>query len=171
MRSAFSRVTWNTGSSLPGDELMTRSTSEVAANCSSASSRSRVASLGPIRALTLHRLSASTASLHVAPLGGSRRRSILCKSYPSRGKTGGKGCRHDPVNVRLKCRRSADRCLWPLWVIRDVANQRPVRTNVRFTPESGHSRLSLECPLSAKSGHRAASLDYVVGARCPWDPL
>ena len=27
----------------------------------------RVASLGPIRALTLHRLSASTASLHVAP--------------------------------------------------------------------------------------------------------
>src|SRR5262245_53642178 len=30
----------------------------------------RVASLGPIHALTLHRLSASTTSLHVAPFGG-----------------------------------------------------------------------------------------------------
>jgi hypothetical protein len=25
---------------------------------------------------------------------------------------------------------------------------------VRFTPKSGHSRLTLECPLSANSGHR-----------------
>jgi hypothetical protein len=32
----------------------------------------------------------------------------------------------------------------------DVADALP---NVRFTPESGHHRASLACPLSANSGH------------------
>lgn len=40
-RVAFSNIASNTGSSSPGDELMTRNTSAVAACCSSASSRSR----------------------------------------------------------------------------------------------------------------------------------
>ena len=35
MRVAFSSIAWNTGSSSPGDELMTRSTSDVAVCCSS----------------------------------------------------------------------------------------------------------------------------------------
>ena len=35
MRVAFSSMAWNTGSSSPGDELMTRSTSAVAVCCSS----------------------------------------------------------------------------------------------------------------------------------------
>jgi hypothetical protein len=42
MRSAFSSIAWNTGSKLPGNELMTCSTSDVGESCSSASSRSRV---------------------------------------------------------------------------------------------------------------------------------
>ena len=37
MRVAFSSMAWNTGSSSPGELLMTRSTSEVAVCCSSAS--------------------------------------------------------------------------------------------------------------------------------------
>src|SRR6516165_10467575 len=42
MRAAFDRMAWNTGSKLPGEELMTCRTSEVAESCSSASSRSRL---------------------------------------------------------------------------------------------------------------------------------
>ena len=34
MRVAFSSIAWNTGSKSPGDELMTRSTSDVAVCCS-----------------------------------------------------------------------------------------------------------------------------------------
>ena len=34
MRAAFANMVWNTGSSSPGDELITRSTSEVAVCCS-----------------------------------------------------------------------------------------------------------------------------------------
>jgi hypothetical protein len=44
MRTAFSNMAWNTGSSSPGELEMTRSTSEVAVCCSSALSRSRVRS-------------------------------------------------------------------------------------------------------------------------------
>jgi hypothetical protein len=39
---AFSSMAWNTGSNSPGDELMTRSTSDVAFCCSSDSLSSRV---------------------------------------------------------------------------------------------------------------------------------
>ena len=42
MRVAFSSMAWNTGSSSPGDELMTFSTSDVAVCCSSNSVRSSV---------------------------------------------------------------------------------------------------------------------------------
>src|SRR3974377_2140441 len=38
---AFSSIEWKTGFNSPGDELMTRSTSDVAVCCSNASSRSR----------------------------------------------------------------------------------------------------------------------------------
>jgi hypothetical protein len=41
MRTAFSSIAANTGCKSPGDELMTRSTSEIAARCSRASSISR----------------------------------------------------------------------------------------------------------------------------------
>jgi hypothetical protein len=41
MRVAFSSILLNTGSSSPGDELMTCNTSEVAVCCSSASANSR----------------------------------------------------------------------------------------------------------------------------------
>ena len=88
---------------------MTFSTAAVAVCCSRASLNSRVRvstcfwrsapdtcavgalrAWGLIRALPLYRLSTSTASLHVAPFGGSRRCSILCKSQLSRhGMTGG----------------------------------------------------------------------------------
>jgi hypothetical protein len=34
MRTAFSSMAWNTGSSSPGDELMTLKTSDVAVCCS-----------------------------------------------------------------------------------------------------------------------------------------
>ena len=44
MRVAFSSIAWNTGSSSPGDELMTRNTSAVAVCCSSDSVSSRVRS-------------------------------------------------------------------------------------------------------------------------------
>ena len=42
---------------------------------------------------------------------------------------------------------------------------------VRFTPESRHSALQMECPLSANSGHRAVSFNASVllqfaGQRC-----
>src|SRR5215813_4726314 len=42
MRTAFSSMAWNTGSNSPGELEMTRSTSEVAVCCSSASVSSRV---------------------------------------------------------------------------------------------------------------------------------
>src|SRR5262245_7781316 len=42
MRMAFSNMAWNTGSRSAGEELMTLSTSAVAACCSSASASSRV---------------------------------------------------------------------------------------------------------------------------------
>jgi hypothetical protein len=42
IRVAFSRIAWNTGSSSPGELEITRSTSEVAVCCSSASDNSRV---------------------------------------------------------------------------------------------------------------------------------
>ena len=42
MRVAFASMAWNTGSSSPGELLMTCSTSEVAVCCSSASESSRV---------------------------------------------------------------------------------------------------------------------------------
>ena len=42
MRVAFSSIAWNTGSSSPGELLMTCNTSEVAVCCSSASLRSSV---------------------------------------------------------------------------------------------------------------------------------
>ena len=42
MRVAFASMVWNTGSSSPGELLMTCSTSEVAVCCSSASDSSRV---------------------------------------------------------------------------------------------------------------------------------
>ena len=86
MRTAFASIASNTGSSSPGELLMTCSTSDVAASCSSASSRScfrrsncsaesavDACVVGPLRTLgcvSLHRLSSSTASLHVAPLRG-----------------------------------------------------------------------------------------------------
>ena len=44
MRVAFSSIAWKTGSSSPGELLMTSSTSAVAVCCASASSRSRVSS-------------------------------------------------------------------------------------------------------------------------------
>jgi hypothetical protein len=37
-------------------------------------------------------------------------------------------------------------------------------SDIRFTPESGHWLSVSGCPLCAKSGHRAASLDHLVGA-------
>ena len=42
MRTAFSNMVWNTGSSAPGELEMTWRTSEVAVCCSSASESSRV---------------------------------------------------------------------------------------------------------------------------------
>ena len=33
---------------------------------------------------------------------------------------------------------------------------------IRFTPESGHRPVVLECPLSANSGHQPASFDYFI---------
>ena len=35
--------------------------------------------------------------------------------------------------------------------------------HVRFTPKSGHRNSVVECPLCAKSGHRAALFDHFVG--------
>ena len=45
------------------------------------------------------------------------------------------------------------------WALRQVrlgslADISQYDRHVRFTPKSGHSRLTLECPLSANSGHR-----------------
>jgi GAF domain-containing protein len=48
-RTASASMAWNTGSNSPGEELMTRRTSEVAVSCSSASSRSRVSRAGQWR--------------------------------------------------------------------------------------------------------------------------
>jgi hypothetical protein len=45
MRVAFASMAWNTGPSSPGDELMTRSTSDAAVCCSRASASSRVRAL------------------------------------------------------------------------------------------------------------------------------
>ena len=42
MRVAFSSIAWNTGSSSPGDELMTLNTSDVAVCCASDSESSLV---------------------------------------------------------------------------------------------------------------------------------
>jgi len=39
----------------------------------------------------------------------------------------------------------------------------PLKFNVRFTPKSKHRLSPLGCLLCAKSGHPAASLDYVLG--------
>jgi len=39
------------------------------------------------------------------------------------------------------------------------------RNDVRFTPESGHVRCNLECPLWAKSGHHQAALNRLVHQR------
>ena len=53
MRTAFASMASNTGFRSPADELMTRSTSEVADNCSNASLRSRVsrATVASLRSL------------------------------------------------------------------------------------------------------------------------
>ena len=53
IRVAFSKMAWNTGSNWPGEELMMRSTSEVALCCSSASSRSCLSSAIFVSALVL----------------------------------------------------------------------------------------------------------------------
>ena len=45
IRTAFASMAWNTGPSSPGDELMTRSTSDAAVCCSRASASSRVRAL------------------------------------------------------------------------------------------------------------------------------
>jgi len=34
--------------------------------------------------------------------------------------------------------------------------------DVRYSPKSGHGRVLTECPLCARSGHRAISFDHVV---------
>jgi hypothetical protein len=131
MRVAFSSMAWNTGSSSPGERLMTFSTSEVADSCSNASSRSRkarlflqfvsgylcgwrFAGLGPIRALTLYRLSASTASLHVARL---RRFTIML----------------NPMQILAFAPRQDVR-------FGSLADISQCNRHVRFTPESGHSQ-------------------------------
>jgi hypothetical protein len=36
--------------------------------------------------------------------------------------------------------------------------------HVRFTPNSRHSQMRVECPISAISGHHAHLLDYFVGS-------
>jgi hypothetical protein len=39
-----------------------------------------------------------------------------------------------------------------------------IKRDVRFTPESGHCRATVGCPLSARSGHRDTPLfDHLVG--------
>src|SRR5271169_6684773 len=51
--------------------------------------------------------------------------------------------------------------------------ERPIReadittrsSHVRFASNSGHDPDIVRCPLSAKSGHRAASFDHLVGER------
>jgi hypothetical protein len=49
-----------------------------------------------------------------------------------------------------------------------VVGQRPpflgASTYVRFTPKSGHSQVTVRCPLSAKSGHCSGLIDYFIGA-------
>ena len=42
-------------------------------------------------------------------------------------------------------------------------------SDVRFTPESGHCAVVLECPLSANSGHRGSLYDLIsrTQARLP----
>ena len=61
IRVAFSSMAWNTGSSSPGDALMTRSTSAVAVCCSNASSRSRVSTAIFVSWLTAEELRPTTA--------------------------------------------------------------------------------------------------------------
>jgi hypothetical protein len=61
MRTALPNMVVNTGSSSPGDLEVTLSTSEVADNCSTASSRSRVS-----RAISVALLEAESRRLRVS---------------------------------------------------------------------------------------------------------
>jgi hypothetical protein len=150
MRVAFSNIALNTGSSSPAELEMALRTSAVAACCPSAASRSRVrwsslllqvdngrvcgrrfTNVGPIYATAapLHRLSATPASLHVAPYSGFTTmlnpRQILL-SAPWRDLKGQIGVSR--VNVRFGSK--ADIC--------------GATSHVRFTPncdwKSGHLR-------------------------------
>jgi hypothetical protein len=49
-----------------------------------------------------------------------------------------------------------------------LVHSAPVQTNVRCFSNSGQTRVRLECPLSAKSGHRVGNLG--IGTR-PYLPL
>src|SRR5215472_7520019 len=79
MRTAFARMVWNTGSKSPGELEMTRSTSEVAVCCSSASERCpRASASSRVRASSCFFNSISelgpllTRSLAFVPVGRSR---------------------------------------------------------------------------------------------------
>jgi hypothetical protein len=55
--------------------------------------------------------------------------------------------------------------LTALWVIRDLAIQRPGPDNVRCYSDSGQRRVRSDCPLCARSGHHPAGLDW-PNAKC-----
>ena len=56
-----------------------------------------------------------------------------------------------------------ERGLWPIVRFGSKADICSAKEHVRFTPECGHLRLPLECPLCANSGHRVGSR-----LRCPY---
>ena len=58
-----------------------------------------------------------------------------------------------------ECDKKSGQC--PLWVISGHEGR---QRHVPFTPESGHSRCKMKCPLRANSGHRHALFDNFVGA-------
>src|SRR6516165_4556457 len=97
----------------------------------------RFASLGPSRTLALHRVSATTASLHVAP---------------------------GRFTTMLNPRQIPAFAPWQDVRFGSLADVVVSRIDVRFTPESRHVRCSSPCLLWANSGHRAASFDHLVRA-------
>jgi hypothetical protein len=152
IRTAFSSMAWNTGSSSPGVELMILRTTVVAASRSRASASSRV-SCSTFVSLPVARDPRRLVTFAVLRRFEVLRRfvftalppALLLGLIPTR-------CSGPTKLAHWRAGYSAILTM----VMSALGQKRTLRLSncdVRFTPESGHRDVSVECPLRAKRGH------------------
>src|SRR5262245_57350579 len=139
----------NTGPSSPGDELITRNTSEVAVCCSRASASSRV------RALTCSRRSARVELAGRAAVGTSLHSGFVVLAC----------CVFAGLRLIVR-RRLAEPFPWATTIryhiIRSVVHHSKIRCRLAAMGhfrQIGTLRTLMGCPLRSKSGHAHAYLE------------